>query len=153
MQAVHARSVFPELGTLMPLPGPLGRLTRRRRLLLGLTQPELAERVGCNQNDISRLESGKTQRINDITRIDALARALGYQDDIDFILAAYAPPALYTRWRAGVEQIEVLPLTPEGDLVALMRDWPEERKRRIVNRIMRIGPTDDELDDMMGEQM
>src|SRR5687768_17324453 len=109
----------------MPEPGPLGRLVRRRRRELGLSQPVLAERVGCRQNDISRLECGRTQRVNDPGRLDALAKALGLEDDIGFILAAYAPAEVYERWRqeAGA---------PEAKMIELIRDWSEEEKERAV---------------------
>ena len=61
----------------MPTPGPLGRLVARRRMELGLTQQDLADLtarhgVAVTQNNISRLESGKTQRINDPARLEAL---------------------------------------------------------------------------------
>jgi transcriptional regulator with XRE-family HTH domain len=109
----------------MPEPGALGRLVRRRRLELGLSQPVLAERVGWGQNDISRLERGRTQRVNDPQRLAALAHALGLEDDIGFILAAYAPREVYERWRqeAGA---------PEAAMIELIRDWPEPEKWRAV---------------------
>jgi transcriptional regulator with XRE-family HTH domain len=109
----------------MPQQGPLGRLVRNRRKELKLTQPEIAERVGCSPNDISRLECGRTQRVNDPGRLDALAKALGLEDDIGFILAAYAPPEGYERWRqeAGA---------PEAAMIELIRDWPEPEKERAV---------------------
>lgn len=137
MQTVPARSVVFGPGVLMSAPSPLGRLARRRRLMMGITQPELAKRVGCNQNDISRLETGKTQRFEKPERLNNLAKELGYEGDVDFILAAYAPTDVYARWRAGLEQIEVLPLGPEGDLIAIMREWPESRKRRAVDRMLK----------------
>ncbi len=81
------------VGYLMPVPSPLGRLVRRRRGELGLTQPQLANLVGhgIKQNTISRLESGKTQAINNPEQLQALAQTLGYESDEDFIMAAYAP--------------------------------------------------------------
>lgn len=78
----------------MPMPGPLGRLVRRGRLDRRLTQPQLSdltERYGVRvpQNTISRLESGKTQRMNNTAYLDALGKALGFASNRDFIVAAY----------------------------------------------------------------
>jgi transcriptional regulator with XRE-family HTH domain len=42
-------------------PSVIGRNVRRLRDKHGLTQPELAERAGLKQGDISNLESGQTQ--------------------------------------------------------------------------------------------
>jgi transcriptional regulator with XRE-family HTH domain len=109
----------------MPQQGPLGRLVRNRRKERKLTQPQLAARVGCRPNDISRLECGRTQRVNDPQRLAALAHALGLEDDIGFILAAYTPREVYERWRqeAGA---------PEAAMIELIRDWPEPEKERAV---------------------
>jgi transcriptional regulator with XRE-family HTH domain len=80
----------------MPGPGPLGRLVRRRRLELELTQTQLSDRTAdlglrVPQNTLSRLESGATQRINNVAYINALAEALGYKNDLDFFVAAWGP--------------------------------------------------------------
>jgi transcriptional regulator with XRE-family HTH domain len=83
----------------MPTPGPLGRLARRRRLELDLTQKEVNERTRAfgfefGQNNISRLESGISHRVNDVDRLTALAKALEFENDREFILTAFGPKDL-----------------------------------------------------------
>ena len=53
----------------------LGETIREKRLERGWTQPELAERMGCNKSTILRIERGE----HDLTqsRIAEFARALG----------------------------------------------------------------------------
>ena len=53
----------------------LGEKIREKRLERGWTQPELAERMGCNKSTILRIERGE----HDLTqsRIAEFARALG----------------------------------------------------------------------------
>lgn len=119
----------------MPVPGPLGRLIARRRNELGLTQLQLANLTeqfgpGVTQNNISRLESGKTQRINDVARLECLGKALGIDSDAEFILAAYAPGI--ERRQASVPDLTILPPGPEGEIVALVRRIPQHRHRQAV---------------------
>lgn len=117
----------------MPTPGPLGRLVARRRLELGLTQQDLAtltakHGVEVTQNNISRLESGKTQRINDPARLESLGKALGLESDADFVIAAYAPNA-----ERLMSNIEMLPPGPDGEIVALVRRIPVGRKQYAID--------------------
>ena len=42
----------------------LGRRTRRRRMMLGLIQKDLAERIDMPQPQLSRLEKGKIRTID-----------------------------------------------------------------------------------------
>jgi len=48
---------------------------KQAREQAGLTQIELAERVGCDQSVISRIESG--QRALTLDRLKSIAKALG----------------------------------------------------------------------------
>jgi transcriptional regulator with XRE-family HTH domain len=48
---------------------------KQAREQTGLTQIELAERVGCDQSVISRIESG--QRALTLDRLKSIAKALG----------------------------------------------------------------------------
>lgn len=63
-------------------PETLGQVVRARRLELGLTQPQLAERVAalgdnrCDHSYISKLESGRIG-LPKKARMDCLAAALG----------------------------------------------------------------------------
>ena len=126
----------------MPVPGPLGRLVARRRMELGLTQKELADLtakygVAVTQNNISRLESGKTQRINDPARLEALGKALGLESDADFVMAAYAPNTERT-----APNIEMLPPGPDGEIVALVRRIPVGRKQYAIDFLRMIADED-----------
>lgn len=66
VQTFPARSVtlvtssYPAGNTKEPQPGSLGWKLRRRREALGLTQTELAEKLGWRQTLISRYELGVT---------------------------------------------------------------------------------------------
>jgi transcriptional regulator with XRE-family HTH domain len=132
----------------MPTPGPLGRLVRRRRGELGLTQFELSdltEKYGArvSQNNISRLESGQTKRMNDIDKLASLGKALSYESHEEFILAAYGPSTMGERTPRVDPTIEVLPAGPEGDMIMIVRKWPEHRKRRAVEMLRLM----DEMDE------
>lgn len=100
---------------------------------LGLTQQELADLtarhgVSVTQNNISRLESGKTQRINDPARLESLSKALGLESDAEFVIAAYAPNA-----ERILPSMEVLPPGPDGEIVALIRRIPSVRKQYAID--------------------
>lgn len=59
-----------------------GELVRDARALAGITQRELAERLGTTQSAVSAWERG-----HDIPRVDTLARALqacGFEADLTF---------------------------------------------------------------------
>lgn len=58
---------------------PLGEILKARRLALGLTQSEVAERAGLIQVDIHRLESGKGTAT--VARGCRVARVLGLERD------------------------------------------------------------------------
>jgi transcriptional regulator with XRE-family HTH domain len=128
---------------LMPIPGPLGRLVRRRRGELGLTQPELSDLTAQHgervpQNLISRIESGKSQRINDVARLQSLAKALELESDVDFLLAAYAPGTV----RDG-QQIDILPPGEDGEIVALFRRIPAHRRSHAVEYLRILAGQDE----------
>lgn len=119
-------------------PSPLGRLVQRRRLELGIaTQVELSDITAAQglrvpANTISRLESGATRGMRNHAYLDALAKALKLDSDLDFILGAYAPGLKGEHrepWRTGDA---VMPSGSEGAILALVRDQPEERKRRAL---------------------
>lgn len=71
----------------------------RLRMLRGLTQEELAERVGTRQPSIARLESGKTEpRLSFLRRV---ARALKAQIKVQLVPDEQAVPAAQERRSAS----------------------------------------------------
>jgi DNA-binding XRE family transcriptional regulator len=58
----------------------LGEKIKAKRLKKGITQLDLGEAVGCNQDNISRIESGKVNlTIESLSNIaDSLGVTLGY---------------------------------------------------------------------------
>jgi transcriptional regulator with XRE-family HTH domain len=136
-QVLPARMSTYGIGFLMPAPGPLGRLIRRRRAELGLTQPELeklTEDLGSKvpQNLISRIESGKSQRINDVDRLGSLAKALGFDSHAEFILAAYGPAGAHLSPLPDPD-VEILPPGVEGEIIKLVRRRREDEKKVALN--------------------
>jgi transcriptional regulator with XRE-family HTH domain len=86
-----------------------------------MTQWDLSDRTAALgrrvlQNTISRLESGAAYRIDNREQLEAMAKALGYESDVRFILAAYGPNGL----------------EPEIEILEVIHDWPEDEKRRAV---------------------
>lgn len=137
-QVLPAWTRPPGWAPLVPTPGPLGRLVARRRTELGLTQQELADAtakhgVPISQNGISRLESGKTQRINDPARLASLGKALGLESNAEFVISAYAPNA-----ERLLPSMEMLPPGPDGEIVALVRRIPSARKQYAIDFLRMI---------------
>jgi transcriptional regulator with XRE-family HTH domain len=63
----------------------LGQVVKQRRLALGLTQRELAERLGVKPNHITHLEAGRLRP--SLSLLAILAEALGLQKEPLFLLA------------------------------------------------------------------
>jgi hypothetical protein len=87
---------------------------------------------------LSRLESGRTQRMNSTAQLDALAKALGLDSDLDFILGAYAPKLIGEARGRRDTMIEVLPPGPEGEIIALVRQQDDTHKRRALEVLRAI---------------
>jgi transcriptional regulator with XRE-family HTH domain len=58
-----------------PIPGSLGAVVREERKRRGWSQEGLAERAGIGQNDVSRVETGKSKNPQEPTLL-AIAQAL-----------------------------------------------------------------------------
>jgi transcriptional regulator with XRE-family HTH domain len=132
------------LVNVMPNPGPMGRLVARKRIELGLTQVQLSDlTASCGvgeevpQNQISRLESGKIQRIQEPKRVEALAKVLGLESDIEFILLACGPDGILDKYRMMANHVEILPSGPDDELVALVREIPRHRRTEAAD-ILRV---------------
>jgi transcriptional regulator with XRE-family HTH domain len=57
----------------------------RARVRAGLTQAEVAERVGTTQSAIARLESGAGMHSPSVATLQRYARALGYRLEIKLV--------------------------------------------------------------------
>jgi len=57
----------------------------KARAEAGLTQAEVAERVGTTQSAIARLESGATKHSPSIATLQRYAKALGYRVEVKFV--------------------------------------------------------------------
>jgi transcriptional regulator with XRE-family HTH domain len=105
---MHMSRDRPDRETLSGL--DVGGLIRQARLLAGLSQAELAARVGTTQPVVSRWERG-----SEVPRIDALARALqacGFEADLVF------------RRRDDVDRSQIagaLALTPDERLESVVQ--------------------------------
>ena len=76
---------------------------RRRRVELGLTQIELAERLGVTNVTVSRWESG-TFRVS-ATRLREIAEALEMHPELLIAASAPAREAETTRWSGDAESV------------------------------------------------
>lgn len=117
----------------MPQPGPLGRLVKRLRKARGWEQEDLTAAAEewlavltenpdaqIRQSLISRIETGRTQRINDPMIVTAIGKALGFKSPVteaEFVLAAWMPSAL--------DKIRIVPVTGEPNFLADLD--PEDR--------------------------
>lgn len=64
----------------------IGEEVRRLRLERGLSQQELAERIGLSQSVIARLEAGGVEPR--LSTLDRVAEALGVELDVRFLAPA-----------------------------------------------------------------
>ena len=70
----------------------------KARAEAGLTQAEVAERVGTTQSAIARLESGAMKHSPSIATLQRYAKALGYRVEVKFVKdRGVARPATRTR--------------------------------------------------------
>lgn len=64
----------------------MGRKIQARRKDLGLTQEQLAEKLGCSITHLSRIEGGSKPGLDALLR---MSRVLGYS--LDMLLGVYPP--------------------------------------------------------------
>jgi transcriptional regulator with XRE-family HTH domain len=88
-----------------------GEVLREARLLAGLTQQDLSERVGVPRSSIARWERGTVEPGFDTAR--RLLRACGF----DLSLVRYEPDEIIDERLAGK-----LELTPQERLLAMLGD-------------------------------
>ena len=79
----------------------------RARTSSGLTQKELAARVGTTQSAIARLESAAAKHSPSIATLQKYARALGYRVEVRLVKEPL-PPMPKSRPRPGVRLPEPL---------------------------------------------
>lgn len=63
-----------------PGPGPTVAALRQARIAAGLTQRQLADRLGCQQSSLSEWESGHCRLL--AATVDAWAEALGLRIEL-----------------------------------------------------------------------
>jgi transcriptional regulator with XRE-family HTH domain len=80
----------------------VGRRLERRRRLLGLTQREVAERLGFHTSYVSQLEQGVRQGIN-MRKLAALADVLGTSLDYLLLRVEEDPGVIPPRRGRGAE--------------------------------------------------
>lgn len=78
----------------MPYPSDIGPALVRARRAAGLTQRELADRLGLKQPQVARWEAG-AYRTASLERVDAVARALGMTAQHSHAAIAAETPATY----------------------------------------------------------
>jgi transcriptional regulator with XRE-family HTH domain len=69
---------------------PFGRRVRENRLLLDLTQDELARRVGCASITVRKIEAGDMRPSKQIAELLAKALAIPFEDQAEFVREARA---------------------------------------------------------------
>ncbi len=96
----------------------LGRALSRLRVTSGLSQPQLAEKLGLSQPKVSRIEAGK-QRIR-VPEVDAWCRATSTTDDRRQHLLGLAEDALVgpMAWDEAGEEVELQRSTAEMEAKA-----------------------------------
>ncbi|WP_125767173.1 helix-turn-helix domain-containing protein [Lapidilactobacillus wuchangensis] len=96
----------------------ISRMIRDRRLALGLTIEELAERSGSSYSFISRIERGKIDNLK-LKKLNDIANALGLSMSDLFV-----DPNL-----TGVQTLE---------LMKYLATLPSEKREEVASALMRI---------------
>jgi predicted nucleotidyltransferase/DNA-binding XRE family transcriptional regulator len=102
---------------IMTQPSDIGRALVRRRRAIGMSQRELAERLGVAQPQIARWESG-AYRTARLERLDAVARAVGL--DVTDPLIAAEDTATYSA------SARTRPVRDLGEIAARLRSRSDE---------------------------
>jgi len=109
----------------MTCPSDIGHELVALRRLRGLTQAELAERVGIKRQQLQRWEASAYRGVG-LARLDAIAEALGWgaESNATALMAAEAP-ATYAPSPTGVAPVRDL-----GEVIARIREHAEELHER-----------------------
>jgi transcriptional regulator with XRE-family HTH domain len=101
-----------------------------RRLVLKLSQKDLAARMGISQQTISRWESGDA--IPDPERVIALAEVLDLEIESLLVYAGYLPKAdRSSYWQQFEAMYEGITQLSDKELILLLdRAWQEHRRRQ-----------------------
>jgi transcriptional regulator with XRE-family HTH domain len=101
-----------------------------RREELGLSQTELAERLGVSQQTVSRWEAGRA--IPEPDRVAGLAKALDYEEERLLGYAGYLPRGDRSDyWQQFQAMYENLINLSDGELLLLLdKAWQEHRRRQ-----------------------
>jgi DNA-binding XRE family transcriptional regulator len=82
-KALKNPDVKKEYDTLIPI-YELRKKLIEMRISKGITQAEIAKRMGTNKSNISRLECGENVSFPKLTTISKYAHALGYKVNLEF---------------------------------------------------------------------
>jgi transcriptional regulator with XRE-family HTH domain len=101
-----------------------------QRLELGLSQTELAKRMGVSQQTVSRWEGGEA--IPDFERVVALADVLDLEKESLLVYAGYLPRADRSHyWQQFAAMYEGIMQLSDKELILLLdRAWQEHRRRQ-----------------------
>jgi transcriptional regulator with XRE-family HTH domain len=140
-------------------PGTFGHFIRNERDARSWSQEEFAAAVGDGMagSDVSNLERGRVG-LPEPSRMIAIARALGRAVADLYVEAGYpefaeraAPPRAAVSHARRQERVssdpadaETVAIGPEGDIVALVRRLPDERKPEAVRYLEDLLPDQDE---------
>lgn len=86
----------------------------KARAEAGLTQAEVAERVGTTQSAIARLESGSSRHSPSIATLQRYAGALGYRVEVRLVRQESAPETANLRRKRPSARSTVRPLNRAG---------------------------------------
>lgn len=118
----------------------LGSFIRERRLGLGLSLAQLAERVGCAKSSLSELETGVRERPPGIEMLRRLEEALGVEDGVLVRLAQWelAPAEVreqVAHSRQAMVRLRELIASAQGRRDALDQAFTSGELRRLVESL------------------
>jgi predicted ATPase/DNA-binding XRE family transcriptional regulator len=118
-----------------------GQWLRRRRKSLGLTQAELARKVGCATITVQKIEADERRPSRDMARWLAEAVEVGSSERQRFLRLARAGRTLTTRDQAALDRRPTnLPLVPP-QLIGRERDLQMARKRLLLDGVRLLSIT------------
>ena len=116
-----------------PIDKHVGSRVRMRRMMLGMSQEKLGERLGITFQQIQKYEKG-ANRVS-ASRLDQIAQALGVSPE--FFYRTEAEP-LEPGSAAGGAALELTALFAKSDAVKLLRAFREIERPRVRRRLVKL---------------